>query len=277
MKSRTPLSFSTIPSAKEVAQDPLGALVICREARRSFEASSRKHYAKMYRVCFIAAVEMDRDFQKWKTFVREANQMKVMKRKVRRDKDAPDKLIIVSRFVFGWSHSYDRAWKISRALRFVALTTSDPAELMAQLELNNGIEGLYKTAVETIPHKGRTAGQISAMEAAYRRGDTRRLELLRGTSGNPLDELALGLDDGKGLDDPAAIGTEPAALAPLQSNDLVIETTSEQLHALLSGKRRRHRLLIKRVGPSTETWKRFKLVRWKALPKSPRKPDENLR
>ncbi|MER9313540.1 hypothetical protein NKI51_30500 [Mesorhizobium australicum] len=274
MKSRTPLSFSTIPSAEDVTQDPLAALIVCREARRSFETASRKHLEKMYLVCFLAAIAMDRDYGKWKTFVKEANRMKVLKRKIKRDIDATNKLLIVSRFVFGWTHSYDRAWKIARALEFVALKTSDPAELRAQLKQNKGIEGLYKTAIGTIPRKGKSTDQVSAMEAAYQRGDTRRLEQLKGTSENPLDELFSGFDDDGDLDDLS--NSEPAPVALHQQNDLVIETTSEQLHALLLGKTRQHRLLIKRVSPSTENWKRFKLVRWKPVPKARRKRSEDL-
>ncbi|MER9104429.1 hypothetical protein NKH95_10805 [Mesorhizobium sp. M0848] len=246
-----------IPTLEFVKSDPIRALVLCKQARISFEKTTKEVDIELCQACFVAMDEFDHDHSKWREFVKHINESGLLGRKIKPDKSSNRKNTIVVRFVFGFRKSYDRAYKVARVLDFMRLETSDPEVVRSRIEEAGGIENLYQKAVETLPYLGRDRETKEKMRSAYANRDHKSLALLVGKRSTVFDELDSGENDENEPSDLESSATIP----PIE--EFMIEVTRKQFSKLISmdcGEQRR--LIIETVGERDDGWKRFKLVRF---------------
>ncbi|TPI65031.1 hypothetical protein FJ417_00140 [Mesorhizobium sp. B3-1-7] len=248
-----------IPTADFVKSDPIGALILCKEAWISFQKTTKEVDIELCQACFVAMDEFCRDDLKWKNFVKHINESKLVKRKINPKKSSDYRNTIVAQFVFGFRKSRDRAYKIARVLDFVRLRTNDPEVLRSRIEKAGGIESLYKEAVETLPYLGKDRETKQKMRSAYATKDHKTLAALVGKGSTISDELDSGEsgepDEGEPSDMETSATTSPVI------EEFSIEVTEKQFTKLISmGRGDKRHLTIECIGELGDGWKRFKLI-----------------
>lgn len=160
-----PLGTNNVPSVEEARTSPISVLLTCRAQT---PPRDKKYQARLYATAaaaYGAYYEIERSSALWKEFIEVANAVKATKHRIRL-KDRPKALVLVMRFVFGWSHDYDRAYKLARGLELCRLRKLQPQDMLPELE-RKGIEKLYQAAREQLPYRGKTAQEKAEMRMSY--------------------------------------------------------------------------------------------------------------
>lgn len=155
-----------IPSVQDARISPIAVLITCRTQTAERE---KKYRAKLYQTvaaAYAAYYEIERSNDLWKEFASVAKACEAFKRPVRLGKDRDKALLLVMRFVFGWSHDYDRAYKLARGLELYQLAKLAPEQILARLQ-QDGIENLYKAACKKLPYWGKSAKEKAYMRMGF--------------------------------------------------------------------------------------------------------------
>ncbi|CAN7472780.1 hypothetical protein [Mesorhizobium caraganae] len=239
-----------MPTIEHVKNDPVGALILCKDTYVAIERADREADIRLFQACFVAMDEFDRQPTAWRKFVKHINETSGKKRKIKPDKSFDRKNTIIAQFVFGFKKSYDRSYKVARVLDFVRLTSTDPQVLRSKIKEAGGIEKLYNEAVRTLPYLGKDRDIKQKMRMAYAAGNRVALAELAGTKSTVFD----GLNDGTSVQ-------EDTGESDCPPEEFVVEVTRKQFFKLISkGRGKRQRLIIEAVGEREDGWKRFKLI-----------------
>ncbi|TRD03772.1 hypothetical protein FJV76_14115 [Mesorhizobium sp. WSM4303] len=239
--------INNVPSVEQARVSPISVLLTCRAQT---PPRDKKYQARLHATAaaaYAAYCEIERSDELWREFADVANAYQTAKRPIR-GKDRPKALLLVMRFVFGWSHDYDRAYKLARGLELCQLRKLEPENILPELE-RKGIEKLYQTACEKLPYRGKTANEKALMRMDYEPAAA-------------VDFFA-DLDDGsnrkKAAKPPA---TTEAELKRGGDNLLYIEVSDEQLSRILACSE--HQLLsvwFESAGTLADGWRRFVAVK----------------
>jgi len=264
------------PSVEEAQQHPIQALMSCRTLT---EAWNRKHGERLNdaaAAAYAAHHKIERNFVLWKEFIGVANALSAFKRPVRVENDRQKSWLLVVRFVFGWTHDYDRAYKIARGLELYKLEGRPPEDIPALIK-RTGFEDLYKVACRELPFAGRNAREKARMKQAYAHGWRASLldDLDPGNSVSTTASYLNDLDSGDGLNSGADLrtGQSPSLGAVCQTaasnsvtrhrpyQTLEVEVEPEQLQSILSAPRgQRYLIEIELIEALPDGWKRFQAV-----------------
>ncbi|MBZ9850306.1 hypothetical protein LB565_20200 [Mesorhizobium sp. CA14] len=281
---------ANVPSVEEARTSPISVLLTCRAQT---PPRDKKYQARLYATAvaaYGAYYEIERSSALWKEFIEVANAVKATKHPIRL-KDRSKALLLVMRFVFGWSHDYDRAYKLARGLELCRLRKLQPQDMLPELE-RKGIEKLYQAAREQLPYSGKTAQEKADMRMSYDPavaddfladldGGSKRKSLVAnhtspdldgGSNGKPAtarpimnyqdavtDDFFADLDDGSDGKSP----TEPPILSGSElkragERILCIELEVEQLAMILkSPEHQRFSILFDCAGILRDGWRRY--------------------
>ncbi|MER9483454.1 hypothetical protein NKI74_29645 [Mesorhizobium sp. M0494] len=228
---------------------PIAVLITCRTQTAKRD---KKYRAKLYETAaaaYAAYYEIERSNDLWKEFASVAKACEAFKRPVRHGKDRDKALLLVMRFVFGWSHDYDRAYKLARGLELYQLEKLAPEQIHSRLQ-RDGIENLYKTACKRLPYWGKSADEKAYMRMRYEPATA--------------TDMFGDLDDGSN-DDAAtseAIDSTESELKRGGRNVFCVEVDDEQLATILAAPE--HQSLsvwFESAGTLADGWRRFRAVK----------------
>ena len=164
--AKTDMDADRVPSVQDARSSPIPALLTCRTQTAKREEKYREKLYATAAAAYAAYYEIEGSDNLWKEFAKVAQACNAVKRPIRLGKDRDKALLLVMRFVFGWSHDYDRAYKLARGLELYRLRNLQPENVLPQLKRDR-IEGLYKTACKKLPYRGKSANEKALMRIAY--------------------------------------------------------------------------------------------------------------
>ncbi|TPL72309.1 hypothetical protein [Mesorhizobium sp. B2-3-15] len=238
-----------VPSVEEARTSPISVLLTCRAQTPPREKKYRAKLHATAAAAYAAYYEIERRYALWKDFVEVANASQATKHSIRTGKDRPKALLLVMRFVFGWSHDYDRAYKLARGLELCQLRKVRPENILQELE-RKGIDKLYRTACKELPYLGKTAKEKALL----------RMDYEPAAADDPFADLDDGSNSKNGAE-PISASTK-SELKRDGANVLYIEVTDEQLSTILESPE--HQLLslwFESAGTLHDGFRRFVAVK----------------
>ncbi|MER9094729.1 hypothetical protein NKI34_27300 [Mesorhizobium sp. M0700] len=245
-----------VPSVKDARASPILVLITCRAQTARWEEKYRARLYATAAAAYAAYCEIERSDQLWKEFAKIAQACGAFKRPIRPTQNPDKTLLLVMRFVFGWSHDYNRAYKLARGLELYQLEKLAPEQIHSRLQ-RDGIENLYKAACKKLPYWGKSANEKALMRMGYEPA----------TASDMFGDLDGGSDYDAAKSE--AIDSTESDLKRGGRNVFCVKVDDEQLATILAApEHQRLSVWFESAGTLPDGWRRFRAIKIKKLQKS---------